>query len=84
MDATKRPFTSVFTWVIRDADNHRIGQIDNEERAHFIVTAVNLFPEMVEALKFSRSVHISQGFFDTSERMAVEKIDALLKRAKRE
>ena len=48
-----------------------------EANARLIVKACNLFDEMVEALKFSRSVHISQG-------LAVENIDALLKRAKGE
>lgn len=34
--------------------------------------------ELKKALKFSRSVHVAQGLYDLSERIAVEKIDAAL------
>ena len=33
------------TWVIRDADNHLVGQVESEERARLIVTACNSFME---------------------------------------
>ena len=59
MEATKRPFTPFkyywsehfSAWVIRDADNHQIGQVDTEYRARLIVLAVNHFEEMRDALQ---------------------------------
>lgn len=61
MDATKRPLalslsydwsTHFSAWVIRDEDNHQIGQMDSEEKAHLIVTACNNFNEMLAILTF--------------------------------
>ena len=59
MEETKRPFVPFTyywsehfsTWVIRDADNHEVAQVDTEERARLIVTAVNHFEEMRDMLQ---------------------------------
>ena len=53
----------------------------------FLCNNANLIaaaPELLEALAFCRSVIRSQGMFDASERMAVEKADAALARARGE
>mgnify|MGYP001567907785 CR=1 FL=1 len=58
MKVTKRSFVLPLnwsehfsTWIIRDGDNHWIGYVNSEQDATLIVKAVNLFGEMVGALK---------------------------------
>ena len=48
------------------------------EEANANARLIAAAPEMLDALKFSRSVHVTQGIFDLRERMAVEKINAVL------
>ena len=78
---TKRPFTS-FTWVIRDADNHRIGQIDNEERARLIVTACNHFEEAVGVCKSALRAledNLHPGPMDEDAKVAIRALLAKIK-----
>lgn len=50
---------------------------ENEANAKLMAAA----PEMLEALIFARSVMISNGIFEASERLALEKIDKAIKNA---
>lgn len=52
---------------------------DDERRANAQLIAAA--PEVLEALKFSVSVHKSHGLYDLSERMAVQKAETAIAKA---
>ena len=94
MDTTKRPFVLPLTcywlehfstWVIRDGDNHQIGQVDNEQKADLIVKAVNVFDDLVDLLEsYIAEWHNDAANFYRKEPDSLKCARALLAKVKEE